>query len=99
MDVLTDVFKQLLNMVPMDGNYIVYNLTQYVFIFRAFDVELLYIAQKLNIPISEIPVRWTEIEGSKVTPVVAWIQMGCDLGLIWLKYRIGAWKIKSEKTE
>ncbi|XP_028042919.1 dolichyl-phosphate beta-glucosyltransferase [Bombyx mandarina] len=65
----------------------------------AFDVELLYIAQKLNIPISEIPVRWTEIEGSKVTPVVAWIQMGFDLGLIWLKYRIGAWKIKSEKTE
>ncbi|XP_026747509.1 dolichyl-phosphate beta-glucosyltransferase [Trichoplusia ni] len=65
----------------------------------AFDVELLYIAQKLNIPIAEIPVRWTEIEGSKVTPVLSWIQMGCDLGLIWLKYTIGAWKIKSQKSE
>ncbi|XP_049888193.1 dolichyl-phosphate beta-glucosyltransferase [Pectinophora gossypiella] len=65
----------------------------------AFDVELLYIAQKLNIPIAEIPVRWTEIEGSKVTPVLSWIQMGCDLGLIWLKYTIGAWKIRSEKVE
>ncbi|XP_068627701.1 dolichyl-phosphate beta-glucosyltransferase [Battus philenor] len=65
----------------------------------AFDVELLYIAQKLNIPIIEIPVRWTEIEGSKVTPVLSWIQMGCDLGLIWLKYKIGAWKIKSDKIE
>ncbi|CAG9792194.1 unnamed protein product [Diatraea saccharalis] len=64
----------------------------------AFDVELLYIAQKLNIPISEIPVRWTEIDGSKVTPVLSWIQMGWDLGLIWLKYTIGAWKIKSDKT-
>ncbi|XP_045459951.1 dolichyl-phosphate beta-glucosyltransferase [Melitaea cinxia] len=63
----------------------------------AFDVELLYIAQKLNIPIVEIPIRWTEIEGSKVTPVISWIQMGCDLGLIWLKYKIGAWKIKQEK--
>nr|NP_001299709.1 dolichyl-phosphate beta-glucosyltransferase [Papilio xuthus]BAM18136.1 wollknaeuel [Papilio xuthus] len=65
----------------------------------AFDVELLYIAQKLNIPIVEIPVRWTEIEGSKVTPIISWIQMGCDLGLIWLKYRIGAWKIKSDKID
>ncbi|CAH0721456.1 unnamed protein product, partial [Brenthis ino] len=63
----------------------------------AFDVELLYIAQKLNIPIVEIPIRWTEIEGSKVTPIISWIQMGCDLGLIWLKYRIGAWKIKYNK--
>ncbi|CAK1544718.1 unnamed protein product [Leptosia nina] len=60
----------------------------------AFDVELLYIAQKLNIPITEISVRWTEIEGSKVTPVLSWIQMGCDLGLIWLKYKIGAWRLK-----
>lgn len=68
-----------------------------VSIFRAFDVELLYIAQKLNIPIVEIPIRWTEIEGSKVTPVISWIQMGCDLGLIWLKYKIGAWKIKQDK--
>ncbi|KAJ8727245.1 hypothetical protein PYW08_015642 [Mythimna loreyi] len=64
----------------------------------AFDVELLYIAQKLDIPIAEVPVRWTEIEGSKVTPVLSWVQMGCDLGLIWLKYTIGAWKIKSQKT-
>ncbi|XP_023942128.2 dolichyl-phosphate beta-glucosyltransferase [Bicyclus anynana] len=64
----------------------------------AFDVELLYIAQKLNIPISEIPIRWTEIEGSKVTPIISWIQMGCDLGLIWLRYKIGAWQIKYKKT-
>lgn len=33
------------------------------FINRAFDVELLYIAQKLRIPVSEIAVNWTEIEG------------------------------------
>ncbi|KAL4709326.1 hypothetical protein ACJJTC_007058 [Scirpophaga incertulas] len=65
----------------------------------AFDVELLYIAQTLNIPIAEVPVRWTEIEGSKVTPIISWIQMGCDLGLIWLKYAIGAWKIKGDKSD
>ncbi|KOB63103.1 Wollknaeuel [Operophtera brumata] len=45
----------------------------------------------------ESSLRWTEIEGSKVTPVLSWIQMGCDLGLIWLKYTIGAWKIKSDE--
>lgn len=61
--------------------------------FRAFDVELLYIAQRLGIPITEVSVNWTEIEGSKVTPVWSWIQMGADLGLIWLRYTIGAWKI------
>lgn len=62
--------------------------------FRAFDVELLYIAQKLNIPIGEVAVNWTEIEGSKLTPFWSSVQMGKDLGLIWLRYMIGAWKIK-----
>lgn len=30
---------------------------------RAFDVELLYIAQCFKIPIAEVAVNWTEIEG------------------------------------
>ncbi|EFA02177.1 dolichyl-phosphate beta-glucosyltransferase [Tribolium castaneum] len=60
----------------------------------AFDVELLYIAQKLHIPIGEVAVNWTEIEGSKLTPFWSSVQMGKDLGLIWLRYMIGAWKIK-----
>jgi len=34
--------------------------------YRAFDAELLYIAQKLKIPISEVAVNWTEIEGNHV---------------------------------
>ncbi|KAJ1524310.1 hypothetical protein ONE63_010819 [Megalurothrips usitatus] len=62
----------------------------------AFDVELLYIAQKLSIPITEIAVNWTEIEGSKVVPVWSWLQMGRDLVLIWLRYQIGAWKLKAD---
>uniref|UniRef100_A0A2K6FMM5 Dolichyl-phosphate beta-glucosyltransferase n=1 Tax=Propithecus coquereli TaxID=379532 RepID=A0A2K6FMM5_PROCO len=35
----------------------------------AFDVELLYIAQFFKIPIAEVAVNWTEIEG-----VTSWIQ-------------------------
>jgi hypothetical protein len=33
---------------------------------RAFDAELLYIAQRLKIPISEVAVNWTEIEGNYI---------------------------------
>ncbi|XP_066590586.1 dolichyl-phosphate beta-glucosyltransferase [Prorops nasuta] len=63
----------------------------------AFDVEMLYIAQSLNIPITEVAVNWTEIDGSKIVPFWSWSQMGIDLAMIWLRYRIGAWKIRSHK--
>ncbi|KAK2720188.1 dolichyl-phosphate beta-glucosyltransferase-like isoform X2 [Artemia franciscana] len=62
----------------------------------AFDVELLFLAEKMNIPIGEVAVKWTEIEGSKVVPVLSWIQMGRDLFLIWLRYTIGAWAPKKK---
>ena len=42
----------------------------------AFDVELLYLAERLDIPVAEVAVAWQEIEGSKVTPFFSWIQMG-----------------------
>lgn len=32
----------------------------------AFDVELLYIAKQLKMPISEVAVHWTEIEGKEI---------------------------------
>lgn len=31
--------------------------------------------------------------GSKVTPILSWLQMGRDLFLIWFHYAIGAWKL------
>ncbi|XP_018319897.1 dolichyl-phosphate beta-glucosyltransferase [Agrilus planipennis] len=63
----------------------------------AFDVELLKIAEYLKIPINEVAVNWTEIDGSKVTPVLSWIEMGLDLALIWIRYFVGAWKIKTQE--
>ena len=33
---------------------------------RAFDVEMLYIAQQLEMPIKEVPVNWQEIDGMSV---------------------------------
>ncbi|XP_017047802.1 dolichyl-phosphate beta-glucosyltransferase [Drosophila ficusphila] len=61
----------------------------------AFDVELLYLAEKLKLPMSEVAVRWTEIDGSKLTPFWSWLQMGRDLFMIWLRYLVGAWRIAS----
>ena len=59
----------------------------------AFDVELLKIAEMLKIPMAEVAVQWTEIEGSKLDPLLASIQMFKDLFLLWLRYALGAWKI------
>ncbi|KAH9527514.1 dolichyl-phosphate beta-glucosyltransferase, partial [Dermatophagoides farinae] len=58
----------------------------------AFDVELLLLAERLRLPIGEIPVEWTEIEGSKIVPVFSWLQMGIDVSLIFWNYTIGAYR-------
>ncbi|KFM61195.1 Dolichyl-phosphate beta-glucosyltransferase, partial [Stegodyphus mimosarum] len=63
----------------------------------AFDVELLYIAEKRGMIIKEVAVNWTEIEGSKLVPFWSWLQMGIDLGLIWLKYQTRIWKVDDSK--
>ncbi|XP_076788497.1 dolichyl-phosphate beta-glucosyltransferase isoform X2 [Arvicanthis niloticus] len=63
----------------------------------AFDVELLYIAQFLQIPIAEVAVNWTEIEGSKLVPFWSWLQMGKDLLFIRLRYLTGAWRLEQTR--
>lgn len=65
----------------------------------AFDVELLYIAQQLNMPISEIAVNWQEIEGSHLVPFWSWLQMGRDLLFIRLRYTFGLWKVQPTKLK
>ncbi|XP_068228386.1 dolichyl-phosphate beta-glucosyltransferase isoform X2 [Palaemon carinicauda] len=62
----------------------------------AFDVEMLYVAQSLGMPIDEVSVEWNEIEGTKMTPVLSWIEMGFDLFVIWLRYTLGAWRIRGD---
>lgn len=65
----------------------------------AFDVELLKIAEMTGIPLKEVPVQWTEIEGSKLNPVLASIQMFKDLFLLWLRYMLGFWKLAPKKLD
>lgn len=58
----------------------------------AFDVELLYLAEKAKMPIAEVAVEWHEVDGSKITPVLSWIQMGRDIFLIWFRYTFRIWE-------
>ena len=61
-------------------------------------MELLYIAEKLNIPIVEVDVNWEEIPGSKLDPFSASLQMGIDILAIWFRYILGMWTINSKKN-
>jgi len=63
----------------------------------AFDVEMLKIAEMLNLPIGEVSVRWVEIDGSKLNPLLDAIKMFRDIALLWLRYAIGAWKLPTKE--
>jgi len=65
----------------------------------AFDVEMLKIAEMVGIPTGEVPVRWMEIEGSKLNPILDAIQMFRDIFMLWLKYTIGAWQLAPVKKD
>ena len=55
----------------------------------AYDVEQLYIAQKKNYRIVELPVSWHDIRGSKVNPFRDSVLMFRDLLKIRLNDIIG----------
>ncbi|KAG0216391.1 dolichyl-phosphate beta-glucosyltransferase [Mortierella sp. GBA30] len=62
-----------------------------------FDIEVLMIAQQLNIPIVEVPVAWQEIDGSKVSLMRDSILMALDLLIIRMNYILGFWTIQPIK--
>jgi dolichyl-phosphate beta-glucosyltransferase len=59
----------------------------------SFDVELLYIAQTLKIPIKEIAVNWQEIPGSKLAIIESSFLMARDLIIIRGAYLTRLWRI------
>eukprot|EP00762_Andalucia_godoyi_P003954 ANDGO_05667.mRNA.1 Dolichyl-phosphate beta-glucosyltransferase len=61
-----------------------------------FDVELFYRAQRLGIKTLEVPVHWTEIDGSKLNVATASIMMLRDVICIPLLYRLGIWKLSDK---
>jgi hypothetical protein len=60
---------------------------------RAFDVELLYLAQRRGYPIREVAVNWTEIDGSHLSIFGSSIQMFRDLLRIRFQYLTGKWRL------
>lgn len=61
----------------------------------AFDVELIRIAETSGVPVAEVAVEWTEIDGSKLDPATASVQMLKDLVMIWARYLTGAWRVRT----
>jgi dolichyl-phosphate beta-glucosyltransferase len=57
----------------------------------AFDTEIVLLCRLLNFKVAEIDVTWTEIEGSKLNPALAAIQMLRDMILLRLLYTLNVW--------
>lgn len=63
-----------------------------------FDVELVYLCKRLQIPVSEVSVNWAEIPGSKVR-FYSFVHMLLELVLVRLGYGFRIWKIHTNFTQ
>lgn len=45
----------------------------------SFDIEALFLARRLGFAIAEIPITWTDVEGSKVSPLKDGLRLLADL--------------------
>ena len=52
-----------------------------------FDVEMLMLAELAGIPVTEVPVGWKEVKGSKLN--VLWDSLGMAYGLALLRVAWG----------
>jgi len=65
----------------------------------AFDVEVLFLAQSLGIPIIQREVNWHDVAGSTLNPIHATVSMAFDLVRIRALYALGVWKIQEKKVQ
>lgn len=56
-----------------------------------FDIEMLVLAGKCGIPVTEVDVAWHEVDGSHLQVVSASVQMLVQLLMIRLNYFLGRW--------
>ena len=64
----------------------------------AFDIELIYMAERLRIPIVEMPVTWREVDGSKLIRnkldiITTSLTMARDIICVWVAYNCGVWTL------
>jgi dolichyl-phosphate beta-glucosyltransferase len=81
----------------------------------AFDVELLFLAQRFATPIVEVPVTWQEIDGSKLDPLSGSIQVALTLAFTFVRFvvltlqdgerhsahpaRLLAWRVEGTRSQ
>ena len=53
----------------------------------------------LSVPIAEVAVNWKEIDGSKLDPATASVQMFKDIMLLWLRYQLRLWRVVDEAED
>ncbi len=58
----------------------------------AFDTEIIFLSNLLNFKITETPVEWTEIPGSKLNLIIGSVQMLRDMILLRLMYALSIWR-------
>jgi dolichyl-phosphate beta-glucosyltransferase len=58
----------------------------------AFDVEVLHVARMRGYKIDEVPINWTNVDGSKVNLVLDSSKMFMDVVKVWLRSSLGAYK-------
>ena len=64
-----------------------------------FDVELLIMAQILEIPVAEVPIVWHEVSGSKLSLVSDSLGMLKDLIILRTNYALGTWSVDLGKAK
>ncbi|GJY39408.1 dolichyl-phosphate beta-glucosyltransferase [Tanacetum coccineum] len=62
-----------------------------------FDVELVYLCKYFQIPITEISVNWSEIPGSKVSPLSI-LNMLWEIALMSMGYKSGIWNLSTQAS-
>lgn len=90
--VLGRVFNRCVNMILLPNiadtqcGFKMFTRKAALFLFRrqssdrfSFDVELLFLAHKINLPVVEVPINWTNVPGSKVNLVTDAMMMFRDV--------------------
>ena len=62
----------------------------------AFDVEVLFVAENLKIPIAEVPIEWHEVQGSKISLISDSARMALDIIMMRMNYAIGIWQVQKK---
>ncbi len=54
----------------------------------------MYLARQLQLPVAEVPVTWSEVEGSKLNVIRDGIKMAIDMAIARGLYITGIWRIE-----